>query len=309
MTETRAAGAIDAVLPPRAPMGPSAYVASTASASAPAGSSSRLGPSRPLDRPETRLCDSLLYPFRGATGLGLLAFFPPAFWVTSLPMISAGAALLSDKTSDTTRFGVVFLFPVVPCFALVLGYSLLFLGRVLVSSALGEVQHPRWPGWDLEEMFRGVGRWFWAVVVGVVVGGLPSLVYWLYCGDIDPLDVIVFAELLALGAVYAQMALLASILHDDPLAANPITVVRAIVRVGWSYARPCLVSGFALALGVGAFLGLFKITHPTLAALALWAFWVLVLYLAMVALRVLGLCYHRHAWALGWFRDRPRWGV
>jgi hypothetical protein len=310
----------DASLPPRAPMGPSAFVTSAgrgmgsvqaqAHGHAPAGSSQpRDGLILPPERPETRLGDSLLYPFWGGTGLGLLVFFPPALWLTSLPMIGAGTALLSENLTESTRFGVMFLFPVVPCFALVLGFSLLFLGRVLVSSALGEVRHPRWPGWDLEEMLRGVGRWFWAVVVGVVVGGLPSLVYWLYCGDIDPLDVIVFAELLALGAVYAQMALLASILHDDPLAANPITVVRAIVRVGWSYARPCLVSGFALVLGVGAFLGLFKIRHPTLAALALWAFWVLFLYLAMVALRVLGLCYHRHARALGWFRDRPRWGV
>jgi hypothetical protein len=98
-------------------------------------------------------------------------------------------------------------------------------------------------------------------------------------------------------------------LHDDPLAANPITVLRAIVRVGWGWARPCLVSGFALLLGIVAFRGLFAISQPSLAALALWACWVLIMYLAMVALRVLGLCYHRHARALGWFRDRPRWGV
>src|SRR4051812_49207450 len=85
----------------------------------------------------------------GGTCLGLLGFFPPALWLTSLPMISAGAALLTENLTDSTRLGVIFLFPVVPCFALVLGSSLLFLGRVLVSSALGEVQHPRWPGWDM----------------------------------------------------------------------------------------------------------------------------------------------------------------
>ena len=39
--------------------------------------------------------------------------------------------------------------------------------------------------------------------------------------------------------------------------------------------------------------GLLAITHPLLAAVGLWAFWVLTLYLAMVVLRVLGLCYHR----------------
>jgi hypothetical protein len=203
---------------------------------------------------------------------------------------------------------VIFLLPIAACFALALAYTLLYLGRVLVSAALGEVHHPRWPAWDLEEMLRGGFRWIWALLVGAGVGGFPALVYWLYCGDVDPLDVVIFAELLAAGAAYAQMALLASILHDDPLGANPITVVRGIVRVGWGYARPCLVSGFALVLWLGALAGLFAITHPTLSALALWAFWVLTLYLAMVALRVLGLCYHRHARALGWFRERPRWG-
>jgi hypothetical protein len=300
------APATDEVLPERAPVGPSAFVSSSGRA---ASAPQRDGLILPPERPETRLRDTLLYPLWGSTGLGLLAFFPPALWLTSLPMVGAGSVLLSDNLADTTRFGVMFLLPVVPCFALVLGYALLFLGRVLVSSALGEVQHPRWPGWDLDEMTRGVGRWFWAVVIGVVVGGFPALVYWLYCGDIDPLDVIVFAELLAVGAVYAQMALLASILHDDPLAANPITVVRAILRIGWGYARPCLVSGFAVAPCVLAFVGLFKISQPQLAGLAFWAFWVMTLYLAMVALRVLGLCYHRHARALGWFRDRPRWGA
>jgi hypothetical protein len=301
----------DGTLPPRAQDEPSAFVRSSGSSPSSARgprSQPREGLILPPDRPETRFRDSLLYPFWGATGLGMLLVFPPMFWLTSLPVISAGAVLLSDDQTATTRFGVAFLLPVAAAFAVVLGYLLLFLGRMLVASALGEVQHPRWSGWEPEEMLRGVARWFWAVVVGVVVGGFPALIYWISCGDIDPLDVVVFAELLALGAAYAQMALLASILHDDPMAANPITVVRAIVRVGWSYIRPCLVSGFALALGLFGFKGLFAIRQPSLAGLALWAYWVLAVYLAMVSLRVLGLFYHRHARALGWFRDRPRWG-
>jgi hypothetical protein len=306
-----AARATDEALPPRAQVETSAFVSASASSSSSArGSRSqpREGLIVPPDQPETRSRDSLLYPFWGASGLGMLLVFPPALWLTSLPLISACAVLLSEGQTASTRFGVVFLFPVAGGFAVVFGYLLLFLGRMLVASAMGEVQHPRWTGWELDEMLRGVARWFWAVVVGVVGGGFPALVYWISCGDIDPLDVIVFAELLAVGAAYAQMALLASILHDDPLAANPITVVRAILRVGWSYLRPCLFSGFALALGLLAFKGLFAITEPSLSGLGLWACWVLVIYLAMVSLRVLGLFYHRHARALGWFRDRPRWG-
>ena len=37
-------------------------------------------------------------------------------------------------------------------------------------------------------------------------------------------------------------------------------------------------------------------------AVALWAFWVFVLYSAMVALRMMGLTYHAHALDLSWFR-------
>jgi hypothetical protein len=52
-----------------------------------------------------------------------------------------------------------------------------------------------------------------------------------------------------------------------------------------------------------------RIGNGLVAAVAFWAFWVLVLYEAMVVLRVLGLFYHRRSAALGWFRDRPRWGA
>jgi hypothetical protein len=145
--------------------------------------------------------------------------------------------------------------------------------------------------------------------VGGVAGGFPAVAYWVYCGAIDTFDVIVLADLIALGTVYAQLALLASILHDDPLGANPFTVLRAIRRVGWDCLRPGLVTGFAAVLAAGACKLLFAIENPVLAAVGLWAFWVLILYEALVVLRVLGLFYFRHARKLGWFRDRPRWGV
>jgi hypothetical protein len=264
---------------------------------------------RAPDRLETSLSQSLLYPFWGETGVALLLVMPPFLWLTSLPTISIVAVLMAEGVSDSTRFGVVFLLPIAAAFALVVGFTLLYLGQVLVSSALGEVHHPRWPRWDLHEMFRGLCRWFWAFVAGVGAGFIPAVAYWMACGDLDPLDVVVLVELLALGAVYAQMALLASLLHDDLLGANPITVIQGIIRIGWSYARPCLVSGVALTLVIAGFAGLFHITQPLLAALGLWAFWVLALYLAMVALRVLGLCYHERCRALGWFRERPRWGA
>jgi hypothetical protein len=305
------------ILPERAPVGgkTSAYVSAAGPdptvGSGPEGRRSwrREGLLRPPERLEARLRDSLLYPFWGETGIALLLLMPPVFWVASIPIFGVVGALLTEGLSPSTRFGLAFLTPIAAGFAMVLAFTLLYLGRVLVASALGEIRHPRWPAWDLQEIFRGALRWFWALVVGAAIGLIPATAYWISCGDLDPLDVMVLVELLALGAVYAQMALLASILHDDPLGANPVTVIWGIRKIGWSYLRPCLVSGVALALGIAALAGALAITQPLLAAVALWGFWVLVLYLAMVALRVLGLCYHRRSRQLGWFRDRPRWGA
>ena len=305
--------AAEEILPTRAPVGTSTAYVSTAGRDAGPALKKRSvrgdGLVRAPGELETRLRDSLLYPLWGGTGLSLLLLMPLALWLTSLPAFSVTGLLLAEGLSPSVRFALAFLSPVVAGFGLALSYTLLYLSRVLVASALGEIHHPRWPNWYLQEIGRGVFRWFWALLVGVVLGVIPAVAYWISCGDLDLLDVIVLVELLALGAVYAQMALLASILHDDPLGANPVTVIGGIVRMGWSYARTCLVSGVAVAVAMVAFAAVNAINSLLLAAVSLWAFWVLVLYLAMVALRVLGLCYHRRARALGWFRDRPRWGV
>jgi hypothetical protein len=209
-------------------------------------------------------------------------------------------------------FGLIGLFMMIPaCVGLfaVLGYTLLFLGRVLASSALGEVHNPRWPDWELSAIWFGLGRWLWAGLIGGVIGGCPAVAYWVYCGDIDLFDAIILSELLALGAVYALMALLASVLHEDLLAANPVTVVGAILKVGFSYARPCLVCGFAVLVSGTLLAASFETSSPPLSAFLLWLFWLVALYAAMVTLRVLGLFYWRHAGALGWFRGRTGWGV
>ncbi|MHC5539124.1 hypothetical protein ACYOEI_12970 [Singulisphaera rosea] len=261
----------------------------------------------PPSKNETQLRVSLLYPLWGTTGLAILIFFPPILWFATIPFI--GFFTPAQGNPAVRAFGFVSVLPAILILLPTLSFILTVLGQVLVASAQGEVHHPRWPEWDPTEMFRGLWRWVWAFIIGGTIGGIPAVAYWMYCGDIDLVDQIIFIELIALGAVYAQMALLASILHDDPLGANPITVLRAIRRVGWCCVRPSLVIGFALMLTAMGIVGLLQITNPPLSAVAYWAFWVAVLYESMVVLRVLGLFYHRNARVLGWFRDRPRWGV
>jgi hypothetical protein len=260
-------------------------------------------------KPETRLRESLLYPLWGATGIALLVFLPPLLFFASAMVAGAVSGLVTSGGSPIS-LGMLFVaLPSVAGLTLLVGYALLYLGRVLALSALGEVHHPRWPDWEVSSILFGLGRWMWAGLVGVLVGGLPATAYWIYCGDIDVFDAIILVELAAVGAVYGLMAILVSILHEDALAANPITVVGAVWTVGWSYAQPCLVCGAAAVLAAAIFTAAFEVASPAFSAFLMYVFWFVALYETMVVLRVMGLFYFRHSRRLGWFRERTRWGV
>jgi hypothetical protein len=117
---------------------------------------------------ETRYVESLLYPLWNASGIALLAFMPPLLWICTAPMF---VILGTIDNAGLSVIGFIFLVPQFMLMIAVGGYILLFLGQVLVTSSLGEVAQPRSPGWDISEISEGLGRWFWALVVGGVVGG------------------------------------------------------------------------------------------------------------------------------------------
>lgn len=257
-----------------------------------------------------RLGECLLYPLTDGPGLGLLIFLPPMLWILSLPIFDV-IAVIQPLTKGDWALGLLVvpvLIPMLFSFSMVFGYALLFVGHILVASSLGENDHPRWPEWQPSDISEGICRWFWAAVFGVVIGGFPVALYWEHCGDIDLFDWVVFIELAMIGAGYTLMALSASLLHDNIIAANPYTVIAAIFRIGWDYLRTCLVASVALFLAGLALWGLvYKMPAVWAEALSLWAFWVFIFYEAMVVIRMMGLTYHAHALDLGWFRRRPRW--
>jgi hypothetical protein len=262
--------------------------------------------------PRTRptLGECLVYPLSDGPGLGLLVLFPPLLWALSLPIFDV-IAVLEPVTKGNWALGLmvmpVFL-PLMFSFAMTFGYVLLFLGHVLISSALGENEHPRWPEWHPAEISEGIARWFWALLQGVILGALPVAAYWAYAQKVDWLHGFVFLDLLFVGVAFGQMALAASLMHETILAANPITVLTAIFRVGWAYLVPCAVAAAAVSLeGLGLYGLLFRMPKMWMEAVALWAYWVFFLYQAMVVMRMLGLTYHAHALELLWFRRRPGW--
>jgi hypothetical protein len=256
------------------------------------------------------LGECLLYPLTDGPGLGLLVFLPPIMWVLSLPVFDV-ISYLHPMTKGDWALGLLIvpvMLPMLFSFAMTFGYALLFLGHVLVASSLGENDHPRWPEWHPSDISEGIGRWFWAGLFGVALGGGPLALYWMHHGDRGLLDWAVFIGLIVVGVGYAQMALAAALLHDNLIAANPVTVIGAIVRIGWDYLRPCLVATLALVMaGMGIWALLNRVPTMWAEGLAIWMFWLVLYYAAMVVMRMVGLTYHAHAMHLHWFRRRPRW--
>lgn len=256
------------------------------------------------------LGECLIYPLADGPGVGLLVFLPPLLWLFSLPLFDV-IAMIDPLGRAHWAIGLLILPVFIPMMfgvTMVFGYGLLFLGHVLVSSAMGENDHPRWPEWNPSDIAEGLGRWLWAVIFGVVLGGFPVVLYWINCGDVDWVDWTIIIELMAAGAAYTLMALAAALLHEQILAANPVVVVLSIFRVGWDFVYPSLVASAALALVGGAGWALvYQLSSVWLVAVGIWGFWVFAFYTAMVVLRMMGLTYYAHARDLGWFRRRPQW--
>ena len=264
------------------------------------------GPIAPPKAGDIALGQSIAYPLWSWSSVAMLIYLPPALTLTSAPLPFLVGLLFGG--TPFTLGGLILLAPGFFMGICVWGYTLVYLGNVLISSALGETLPPRTPHFGEEDILRVLGRWFWGLIVGVGVGALPGIAYWIYCGEIDWADRLMFINLAALGTAYAQMALLAVLLYDDPLAANPITVLRAIFRVGWDYAGVCFLSGAFLVSIVFQLAAIAKMEDVLTRTLVFWFFWVNFLYGAMVILRRLGRFCLKHRIVLAWFPDRPTWG-
>jgi hypothetical protein len=254
------------------------------------------------NKPEARIWESLLYPCWDIDGLVFLVIFSIIWWALMFVPFSLaldGATL--NNPILTLVAPVLLLGPV-----LVFGYTLLYLGEVLITSVAGEVRHPRWSAIDPYGIMRGIWRWFWAFLIGGVLGLFPAVWYWIRCGKVDMLDWVVLVDLIVPGVAYGQMALVASLLFDDPLGANPITVGQALWRVGLRSLRSALVVSAAVMLTGGLWVLLVAIPIPALAYFLFWIFLIFILYEALVVMRILGLEYRREARKIGWFRDSRR---
>jgi hypothetical protein len=102
---------------------------------------------------------------------------------------------------------------------------------------------------------------------------------------------------------------MAVVMHGDIRAANPLAMLAAAFRAGLGLVPISLLFGLAGAgfLGIVAFL--YQLPGAVAGIVGVWFYWLLACYVATVLMRRLGLDYARHAAALGWFPERPRWGA
>ena len=145
----------------------------------------------PLNQPETHALTSILYPLRSAEAMSMVVILAIVFWIFTILVpeyclgLWADANMMGVPRWECSSFSSP-LFPLrflLPFFAV---YMLQYLGRVLISSAMGDTIPPRTPDRNFEGLFHGLGPWFIWLVLGVGVGFLPVALLRFLCGSAPP---------------------------------------------------------------------------------------------------------------------------
>jgi hypothetical protein len=263
----------------------------------------------PLAGSDTSAWASILYPLRGAESVAMVAIMGAIFWAFTILVPEYCLGVWDDANAlGTPSMGMLVILisalPALLLFPVALIYTLQYLGRVLVSSAMGETVPPRTPDRNFEGFFSGLYPWFIWLVFGAVVGLLPLMLSVLFTDFAILGDPVRAAGLAMLGLPYALMALMMAFLHDHPLAATPMGVIDALIRHGGSF-LPAMIKVTAV-LGLAAMMFVFVLSMRTghfwlylLAALGCWA---MAIWTCIVVMRIMGVHYFRH-------QDRLKWQV
>jgi len=233
-----------------------------------------------------RLPEAAIYPFKGSGAL-----------------ILAVAAIIF-ALFDAVAGGWLFIFYFVLGFVAI-GYLFSFMQNIIHATAAGEDEMPDLPGFDgvFAACFRFIG-------LSLLCYGPPIALELanLWGAEISG-GIILAAKILC--NLYFPMALLAVAMKDNVLAANPLVVVPAILKVPGEYlvAAILLTAIFALReLGDEYSKHMGSVAFSTrrmdrlftsFGVRALWSF--ASIYLLVVNMRILGLLYLTKKHRLGWF--------
>jgi hypothetical protein len=273
------------------------------------------GPLPPLSRPERSWFLSFLYPLRGAESLGVIGALALISWSFYGLVPEYCIQLMQDAASmGGGLVGKLFMMitgtPVVLLSPFVLSYALQYLGRVLVSSAMGETTPPHSPQRNFDGFFNGLSPWFVWFALGLGVGLLP-VCWYVFLRESESVNPWIAVLLGLAGVPYILAALMMSFLHDDPLAPKPWNVLLGLFRLGPSFWALSGFIGIAIALALGTIA-----VAVLIRARLFWLYlplslgcWIIVHWTAVVVMRLLGTYYFHHKDDLRWHRAHPRWGV
>jgi hypothetical protein len=232
----------------------------------------------------TRLPGAFIYPFRGAGALWL---------ILSAIVLSFAEGLTGAWWSILVMIAAY-------------GYLFSFMQNIIHATANEEEEMPGLPG--LDDVFGSAFRFG---VTALMCFGLPIAFAVLKFFDVFDAPSEALVATMVLGCLYFPMAFLAVAMKDTALAANPLVVIPAILKVPLGYLVTAgVVIGVYLLRQLGNALagGAQSLGYHTrdmsvmFIAFGVRALWSLInVYLLTVSMRTLGLLYVANKEKFGWF--------
>ncbi len=144
-----------------------------------------------LEKSERSAFASILYPLRSADSLAVMASLTGILWLFTILVPEYCIALMGDADSmGKAELGwliaIVSILPVAFLLPFAMLYWLQYLGRVVVSSGMGEPIPPRTPDRNFEGFFTGLSPWIIWLFLGVAVGMLPAAIARLLSSSENP---------------------------------------------------------------------------------------------------------------------------
>jgi hypothetical protein len=242
---------------------------------------------------------------RAASSGGEKGFFSRIPGAFIYPFKGSGLIVLIAATivfAVLNRLGGIFAFLIMIA---AIGYLFMYMQNILHSTAADDGEMPELPGFD-----GAFGAFF--SLVGVIISSFGPAIGLLIAkvAEVDiPVVAIVVAALF--GCFYFPMAFLAVAMKDTVMAANPLIVIPAIIKVPLQYivCTIVMIGIFAIrqmgdmASGFAGGAAMSTTDMSTMfIAFGVQMIWSLVsIYLLTVTMRILGLLYLTNKHKFGWF--------
>ena len=176
-----------------------------------------------------------------------------------------------------------------------LGSMFDYFNAVMALAARGRVKQEPTVNSDPVHGLRTCGHWLGCFLAGPAVLFGIALEYWIYSGDLSPMDWLIVSELGIAGVGWCMISLLLAAADETIRVPTPAQVLKVALRMRWKTVELTLLAT-AVLLGhfAAAICGIAQLhANPVSAVPLLWLCWTSGLYLATFTFRRLGLTYYR----------------